>query len=71
MRDGTTVSRCLPLEVEALDEVGRFYYPYDSNSWPAAEWELLNNDRYWQRDREQGSSRSGSRARGRARSDLT
>ena len=52
--DGTTVSRCAPLQMDEMDEIGRFHYPYASMSWPAAEWELLNNDRYWQRDQDQG-----------------
>ena len=52
--NGTTVSRCPPLEMDEMDEIGRFHYPYASMSWPAAEWELLNNDRYWKRDQEQG-----------------
>ena len=42
------------MEIDELDEIGRFHYPFASISWPAGEWDLLNNDRYWQRDREQG-----------------
>ena len=52
--NGTTVSRMLEMEIDELDEIGRFHYPFASISWPAGEWDLLNNDRYWQRDREQG-----------------
>ncbi len=55
--NGTTVSRCLPYSLDAMDEVGRLYYPYITSSWPAAEWELLNNDRYWQRDCDLGVER--------------
>ena len=50
--DGTTIAR-LPPPLDYIDETGIFHYPYITNTWPGAEWELLNNDRYWQRDREQ------------------
>ena len=51
--DGTTIARCSPPR-DYIDEVGVFHYPYVTSTWPGAEWELLNNDRYWRRDRQQG-----------------
>jgi hypothetical protein len=48
--DGTTIAR-LPPPLDYIDEVGVFHYPYITNTWPGAEWDLINNDRYWQRDR--------------------
>ena len=51
--DGATIAR-MPPALDFIDEVGIFHYPYVTMTWPGAEWELINNDRYWQRDRDQG-----------------
>ena len=52
--DGTTMARMRLCTLDYMDEVGMFHYPYVTDTWPGAEWDLINNDRYWQRDREQG-----------------
>lgn len=49
--DGTTIAR-MPPALDFIDELGVFHYPMLTNTWPGTEWELINNDRYWQRDRE-------------------
>ena len=52
--DGTTMARMRLCPLDYMDEVGMFHYPYVTDTWPGNEWDLINNDRYWQRDREQG-----------------
>ena len=49
--EGTTIAR-MPPPLDIIDELGVFHYPYLTNTWPGSEWELINNDRYWQRDRQ-------------------
>ncbi|MCY3020268.1 MAG: hypothetical protein NTW87_14715, partial [Planctomycetota bacterium] len=51
--DGTTIARLVQVTtLDSMDEVGIFHYPPICSSWPASEWPLLNNERYWQRDRD-------------------
>ncbi len=49
--EGTTIAR-INWSLDIFDELGVFHYPVLTNTWPGTEWELINNDRYWQRDRE-------------------